>query len=128
MTIATPASQRRRPPPPLVIAAGLVAVGSFVFLVVGLLLLVTVSAPSGWILLLLCAVAASLAHGLWRGNRGARIIGTLIMGTILYLGLRELPIASKPAEFAVVLIPMVGAGAVLGLMLGPASSRAYFRR
>lgn len=109
-------------PAPVLIAAALLALGALAQLAVAVIVIVAGAWLFAPCLALGIAIAASAAHGLWRGWRGAQVV-TIVLGVMLVLsGLPAL------GTNLVAFPSMVVGAALASLVLVPAPSRAWFAR
>ncbi|WP_426502154.1 hypothetical protein ACPPVO_31410 [Dactylosporangium sp. McL0621] len=114
----------RTPPWPVAVAAGLYALLCVSLLAIGVSVLFADDA-GGWgftiVALVAAAVPALLAHGLWRGYRGARVVACIFAVVGLVTGLQRL---GEGDLFGLALIAVHAFIAVAVTV--PRASRAWF--
>lgn len=90
----------RRPPAPVVVAAVAYALLAAVPLITGAVVAIASGAPAWLLFSLVALLPGAVAHGLWQGNRGARVVAIMgvfpsVVGTIVMILLLSVPESSR---------------------------------
>lgn len=111
----------RVPPWPVTVAAGIFAMLTLAVLATVIFLFTADAVPVAVALLVVVALLALTANGLWHGHRGARVVACLIAIVIAVSGLQRLGVGDS-----IGLLLLVVGGFTAAAITVPRASRNWF--